>query len=170
VADGHYDLRLAYTTDYPGLNPANIHYSNVVTVVVDNDGFSVSPTPNASVDLAFDLDIVIDGGDCHHYVQGDVIQGHLRVKDKHFWRWLLELQPSSHTHGLQTSPRCRSYGSLVDEGDDNAAWKLDTNQSGVKLDPCGYTLTLWGYDRAIINSNGATMHIAHKAVGFCVEG
>jgi hypothetical protein len=170
VADGHYDLRLAYTTDYPGLNPANIHYSNVVTVVVDNDGFSVSPTPNTSVDLAFDLDIVIDGGDCHHYVQGDVIQGHLRVKDKHFWRWLLELQPSSHTHGLQASPRCRSYVSLVDEGDDNAAWKLDTNQSGVKLDPCGYTLTLRGYDRAIIDSNGATMRIAHKAVGFCVEG
>jgi hypothetical protein len=46
VADGHYDLRLAYTTNYPGVNPPNNRYSNVVTVVVDNDGFSVSPTPN----------------------------------------------------------------------------------------------------------------------------
>jgi hypothetical protein len=169
LADGHYDLRLAYTTDYPGLNPANIHYSNLVTVVIDNDGFSVSLTANATVDMAYDLDIVIDGGDCHTDVQGDVIQGHLRVKDKHFWKWSLELQPSSHTQGLKASPCCRSYGSLVDEGDNNAAWQLDTDQSGVKLDPCGYTLTLWANDRAIINSNGTVVHQAHKAVGFCIE-
>ena len=168
--EGHYDLRLAYTTDYPGLNPANIHYSDVVTLVIDNDGFSVSPTANVAVDPAFDLDIVIDGGDCHHYVQGDVIQGHLRAKDKHFWQWSLDLQPSTHTHGLQASPHCRSYGSLVDDGDDNAVWQLHTIQSGVALDPCGYTLTLRAYDRAIINSNGAVVHQASKAVGFCVEG
>jgi hypothetical protein len=49
-------------------------------------------------------------------------------------------------------------------------WQLHTIQSGVALDPCGYTLTLRAYDRAIINSNGAVVHQASKAVGFCVEG
>ncbi|MCU7924103.1 MAG: hypothetical protein KZQ88_15545 [Candidatus Thiodiazotropha sp. (ex Dulcina madagascariensis)] len=168
--NGAFDLRLAYTTDYPGLNPANIRYSDVVSVIIDNDGFSVSPDANVAVDVGYDLDIVIDGGDCHHYLQGDVIQGHLRAKDSHFWKWTLNLQPSTHTHGLQASPHCRSYGSLADDGDDNAAWQLHTEQGSVAIDPCGYTLTLRAYDRAIIDSNGAVVHEASKAVGFCVEG
>jgi hypothetical protein len=42
--NGDYDLRLAYTLDYP-LNPGSaIHYSATVTIVVDNDDFTVSPT------------------------------------------------------------------------------------------------------------------------------
>jgi hypothetical protein len=168
--NGEYDIRLAYTTDYPALNPANLHYSNVITVVIDNDGFIVSPDANPAVDVNYDLDMVIDGGDCHHYMQGDVIHGHLRAIDKHFWKWTLDLQPSTHTHGLTTTPACRAYGSLADQGDGNAVWQLHTDQSGVRLDPCGYTLTLRAYDRAIVNSNGAIVHQASKAVGFCVEG
>ena len=161
---GAYDLRLAYTTDDP-LDPTSvIHYSIVVTIVLDNDDFSVSPTPNAVVDPAFDLDLVIDGGDCHSYVKGATIKGHLRALDQHFWAWSLELQPTTHTHGTLPAPSCRSYGSLLDQGDANAPWTLDT----AAMDQCGYTLTLHASDRTIVNSNGAIVHSASKAVGFSV--
>ena len=166
---GHYDLRLVYTTDHPTLNPANMHYSDIVTIVIDNVNYNVSPTPNSEIDNAYTLDIVIDHGDCHSYVQGHVIKGHLRAMDRHFWRWTLDLQPSTHTHGVTASPSCRSYGSLIDQGDPNKEWEIDTDQGGTKkLDQCGYTLTLRAYDRAIVNSNGAVVHHNNKAVGFSI--
>ncbi len=163
--EGPYDLRVAYTQDYPGLNPINIKYSDIVTIVLDNTNYLASPTANTSIDFSSTLDIVIDGGDCHSYDQGDTIQGHLRAVDKHFWKWHLDLQPSTHTNGTKASPQCRSYGSLSDNGDGNGVWQLDTS----KMDKCGYTLTLRGYDRAIVNSNGAVVHHNGKAVGFSVK-
>ncbi len=162
--EGSYDVRLAYTTDYPLTASSVIHYSIVVPIVLDNDGLSVSPTPNATVDTAFDLDLVIDGGDCHSYTKGASIAGHLRAVDKHFWAWSLDVQPSTHTHGAAPTPPCRSYGSLVDTGDGSLAWTLDTSL----MDKCGYTLTLAASDRTIVNSNGAIVHSASKAVGFSV--
>lgn len=162
--EGTYDIRLAYTKDYPLTVSSVIHYSQVVTIILDNTNYTVSPTPNAVVDTAYTLDLVIDGGDCHSYNKGGTFKGHLRILDKYFWKWVLELQPTTHTHGTQASPPCRSYGSLVDNGDGNALWSLDTT----KLDKCGYTLTLWAYDRTIVNSNGAIVHWDKKAVGFSV--
>lgn len=162
--EGEYDLRLAYTKDYPITSSSFIYYSEVVTIILDNTNYKVSPTPNAVVDTAYTLDLVIDGGDCHSYPQVDTINGHLRAVDKYFWKWVLELQPTTHTHGTQASPPCRSYGSLIDQGDGNALWKLDTTN----LDKCGYTLNLWAYDRTIVNSNGAIVHWDKKAVGFSV--
>ena len=138
----------------------------MVTITLDNTGFTVSPTANSTVDLASTLDLVIDGGDCHAYVKGvDTINGHLRALDTHFWGWSLSLEPTTHTHGAQASPSCRSYASLTDTGDQNLAWTLDTSP----LDQCGYTLTLRASDRAIVNSNGAIVHSAAKAVGFSVQ-
>jgi hypothetical protein len=168
VADGHYDLRLVYTTGYPITASSVIYHSDVVPIVVDNDDFDVSPDANVTVDPAYDLDIVIDGGDCHSYPQNAVIHGHLRARDKHFWKWELDLQPSSHTNGLQASPQCRSYASLVDQGPANGTWSLNVTQDGKKLDKCGYTLTLRAYDRAIIDSNGAVWHWKPKSVGFSI--
>lgn len=167
--NGIYDIRLAYTTDYPGLNPANILYSDVMTVVIDNDDFTVNPNAGSVVNGSYDLDIVIDGGDCHSYAQGEVINGHLRARDKHFWKWALELQPSTHSHGLQANPQCKTYASLIDQGPGNGAWQLSTTQGANSLDPCGYTLTLRAWDRAILNSNGAVMHSGSKAVGFSIH-
>ncbi len=69
-----------------------------------------------------------------------------------------------------STPACRAYGSLSDQVDGNAVRQLPTEQSGSMLDPCGYTLTLRAYDRAIVYSNGAVVHQASKAVVFCVEG
>ena len=163
--NGEYDLRLAYTMDYP-ITPASlIHYSNVVTIVLDNVNYVASPTANSVVDPASTLDIVIDGGDCHAYDKGVTIDGHLRAIDRHFWLWTLDLQPATHTNGAQASPQCRSYASLADGGDSNAEWHLDTS----KLDKCGYTLTIRAYDRVILNSNAALKHENSKAVGFSVK-
>lgn len=162
--DGTYDIRLAYSEDYPITPSSVIHYSDVVTIILDNTNYTVSPTPNAVVDTAYNLDLVIDGGDCHSYSKGKTFQGHLRALDKYFWRWILELQPTTHTHGTQASPPCRSYGSLADQGDANGPWSLDTTN----MDKCGYTLILWAYDRTIVNSNGAIVHWNKKAVGFSV--
>ncbi len=162
--EGEYDIRLAYTKDYPITPGSVIHYSQVVTIVLDNTGYLVSPTPNAAVDTDYTLDLVIDGGDCHSYNKGGTFTGHLRALDTYFWKWTLELQPTTHTHGTQADPQCRSYGSLVDEGDGNASWSLNTTN----MDKCGYTLTLYAYDRTIVNSNGAIVHWNKKAVGFSV--
>ncbi|MCP4901541.1 MAG: hypothetical protein GY906_31650, partial [bacterium] len=163
-----YDLRLIYTGDDPYDPTAIIHASDVVTIVIDNTNFVVNPLPTNAVDTSYSLDLVIDGGDCHSYPQTATINGHLRVRDEHFWKWVLELQPTTHTHGLQATPRCQSYSSLSDQGPVNDAWNLQITQGTKKLDKCGYTLTLWGYDRAIINSNGAVVHHRKKAVGFSV--
>src|SRR5271166_2881715 len=163
--DGTYDMRLAYTTDYPITASSVIHYTNVVTFIVSNRQFTVSPTPNAAIDMSYDVDIVIDGGDCHSYAQGNTILGHLRATNPYFWVWTLDPEPSTHTHGTQCAPPCRSYGSLFDQGaTPSEAWSLDTS----KLDKCGYTVTLRVWDRAIVNSNGAVTHSASKAVGFAV--
>ena len=166
--EGHYDLRLIYTDDDPYDPSAVIHASDVVTIVLDNTNFTVNPVATNAVDTGYALDLVIDGGDCHSYAQNATIHGHLRARDKHFWKWVLELQPTTHTHGLQASPRCKSYGSLSDQGPTNDAWQLAITQGTAKLDKCGYTLTLWAYDRTIVNSNGAIVHWNKKAVGFSV--
>jgi hypothetical protein len=162
LPDGAYDIRLAYTTDYPVL--AVISYSPAVTIILDNTQFVVSPTANAVVDPTSTLDLVIDGGDCHSYAQGDQITGHLRALHDQFWFWTLDLEPSTHTHGTEPVPECRSFGSLTDTGDADAPWSLDTTN----LDTCGYTLTVWAWDRTIVDSNGAIEHTASKAVGFAV--
>lgn len=162
--EGVYKIRLTYTKDYPLIPSSMIHYSNEVLIVLDNTNYIVSLTANTVVDTAYKQDLVIDGGDCHSYAKGTTIQGHLRALDLYFWKWVLELQPTTHTHGTQANPRCRSYGSLVDQGDGNAAWTLKTTN----LDKCGYTLILRAYDRTIVNSNGAIVHWNKKAVGFSV--
>ena len=163
--EGDYDLRLAYTTDYPLTSGSVIHYSSVVSITLDNTNYQPSLTANAVVDPASTLDLVIDGGDCHSYAQGETINGHLRALDQHFWNWSLELQPTTHTNGVQPSPQCRSYTSLGDGGDANAAWSLDTTI----MDRCGYTLMLHAADRAIVDSNTSAVHSNAKAVGFSVH-
>jgi hypothetical protein len=165
VSDGTYDLRLAYTTDYPITASSVIHHTNIVTIIVSNRTFTVSPTPNTAIDMGYDVDLVIDGGDCHSYTQKDTINGHLRATNPYFWQWTLDPEPATHTHGAQCVPPCRSYGSLADQGaTPSETWSLST----AKLDKCGYTVTLRVWDRAIVNSNGAVTHSASKAVGFSV--
>jgi len=160
--EGAYDLRVEYrrTIDAPG----TFHSSQVVTIMLHNYQMQASVTATAAIDFSKDVDLVIDGGDCHSYTKSTSFAGHLRVQDPYFWAWSLDLQPATHTHGAAPVPACRTYNALGDSGDANLPWTLDTSP----MDKCGYTLTLRGYDRTIINSNGAIVHSAAKAVGFSV--
>lgn len=160
--EGPHDIRLEYrrTTDAPG----TFHKSQVVTIVLHNYQMVASTAATTTIDFSKDLDLVIDGGDCHSYGKGGSFNGHLRMQDPYFWYWNLDLQPAAHVHGAAPVPRCRSYTSLADHGDANLPWTLDTTP----MDKCGYTLTLRGYDRTIIDNNGAIVHKTSKAVGFSV--
>jgi len=160
--EGTYDLRLEYrrTVDAPGF----FHTSQVVTIMLHNYQMVASVAATAAIDSSKDLDLVIDGGDCHSYTKGGSFTGHLRVQDPYFWKWDFELQPATHTNGAAPVPPCRTYTSLADSGDSSLAWTLNTNV----MDKCGYALILRGYDRTIINNNGAIVHSASKAVGFSV--
>ena len=162
MLEGAYDLRVEYrrTIDAPG----TFHSSQVVTIMLHNYQMQASVTATAAIDFSKDVDLVIDGGDCHSYTKSTSFAGHLRVQDPYFWAWSLDLQPSTHTHGAAPVPACRTYNALGDSGDANLPWTLDTSP----MDKCGYTLTLRGYDRTIINNNGAIVHSAAKAVGFSV--
>lgn len=160
--EGAYDLRLEYrrVTDPAGFYRS----SSVVTIVLHNYQMTPSITATPTIDFTKDLDLVIDGGDCHSYSKGATFQGHLRAVDHFFWRWDFDLQPATHTNGANASPACRTYGSLVDGGDGNLLWSLDTSP----LAKCGYTLMLRAYDRTILNSGSSYGHSAAKAVGFSV--
>jgi hypothetical protein len=160
--EGDFDLRLEYRRT---IDPAgSYHQSNVVSIKLHNYQMVASIAATAVIDFTKDLDLVIDGGDCHSYSQSTTINGHLRVVDPYFYTWGLDLQPATHTHGAAAIPACRTYTALADGGDGNLVWSLDTS----KLDKCGYTLTLRGYDRTILNSNSSSAHTASKAVGFAV--
>src|SRR5258705_7722265 len=95
--EGQFDLRVEYrrTTDAPGF----YHHSNIVTITLHNYQMVASTTATAVIDFSKDVDLVIDGGDCHSYKKTTSINGHLRVIDPFFWAWGLDLEPSTHTHG-----------------------------------------------------------------------
>ena len=160
---GPHKVRLAFTTDHNHL-PANIQYSEVYEIMLDNVFFNVNPAFGAAVNPAYTLDLVIDGGDCHQYEKGSSFNGHLRVIDKYFGKWSLHLEPTSHYTGNPISPPNRIVTSMMDQGDANAAWQLDTST----LDPCGYTVRLRGWKRTIFDSNIGQYHHRDKYVGFSV--
>jgi hypothetical protein len=162
LTDGTYTIRFEYTDELG--NPVT---GDEFSIVVYNQGMSVSPTANAAVDMTKDVDLVIDGGDCHSYDQTDsIINGHLRAVHAYFGSWALNLQPTSHTHGAVPAPTARTYAAIGDIGDSNAAWMLDT----APLDPCGYTVSLLATTRVILNSSpGYFPQYGPKAVGFAKQ-
>jgi hypothetical protein len=134
-------------------------------MIINNKPMTVSPAANSSVDINFDLDDVIDGGDCHSYDDANpTINGHIRAVHPYFASWSLVLEPASHTHGTAPVPGGRSYNALGDTGDGNATWTLNT----APLDPCGYTVSLLAYTRVILNSSTQFPQYGPKAVGFAV--
>jgi hypothetical protein len=156
--DGPYTIRFVHTDEFG----AEV-IADQFTIMVCNKPMTISPTANAAVDTAFDLDLVIDGGDCHSYTPGaPMINGHLRAVHPYFADWSLDLQPTSHTHGALPAPVSRSYSVLGDTGDANGTWSLDTSP----LDPCGYTVSIGAHTRVILNSWTGFPYYAPKAVGF----
>jgi hypothetical protein len=158
LTDGRYTIHFEYTDELG--NPVT---GDLFSVIICNKGITISPTANVSVDTAYDLDLVIDGGDCHSYTPNNpMINGHLRAVHPYFSDWSLNLQPTSHTHGALPSPTSRSYSALSDTGDANGTWSLNTSP----LDPCGYTVSIGAHTRVILNSSTLFPYYAAKAVGF----
>lgn len=160
LTDGTYTIRLVYTDEF-GVEQIGDEFS----MIVNNKPMTVSPTANAAVDMGFDMDDIIVGGDCHSYDHNNhLINGAIRAIHPYFASWSLTLEPASHTHSTIPSPASRSYSSLADTGDSNLPWTLDTQH----LDPCGYTVSLLATTRVILNSSTVFPQYGPKAVGFAV--
>jgi len=156
--DGPYTIRFVHTDE---MN--NEVIADQFTIMVCNKPMLISPTANPMVNTAFDLDLVIDGGDCRRSTLKDpIIKGHLRAVHPYFADWVLDLQSTSHTHGALPAPLSRSYSTFGDTGDANGTWSLDTSA----LDPCGYTVSIGAHTRVILNSSTNFPHYLPKAVGF----
>lgn len=174
VADGTYTIRFTFT-DADGTEKIGDTFS----LIVCNKPMTVSLPANMSVDMSKDIDLVIDGGDCHCYDKtpdNHFVNGHLRATHPYFAAWSLTLEPVAHTNGTLTDPRHRYYdatvnvgnigdlGNNADDGDDNLPWSIDV--SG--MDNCGYTVSLNAYTRVIMNNSTQYPHYGPKAVGFSV--
>ena len=161
LTDGTYTIRFEFTDEL-----GNPQTGDEFSIVLCNRGMSVSPTANAAVDTTKDLDLVIDGGDCHSYTNADsMISGHLRAIHPYFALWALDLQPTSHTHGILPSPQTKDYSASY-AGASNDSWTLET----LKLDPCGYTVSLAARTRVILDSSpGNFPYYGPKAVGFAKQ-
>lgn len=172
--DGTYTIRFTHT-DANG----NEIVKDVFSLIICNVHMSINPFATPTVDFTKTLDLVIDGGDCHCYDKtpsNNIISGHLRAVHPYFASWGLDLQPTSHTHGVVPSPVSRYYDALpnagdignlgnnADDGDGNAAWSL--NVSG--LDNCGYTVSIYAHSRVIRDSSTLFPWYGIKAVGFSV--
>jgi hypothetical protein len=157
LADGAYTIRFVHTDEI-----GNEVIADEFSIIVCNKPMTVSLTANTVVDPLSDLDLVIDGGDCHSYTPGEpTINGHLKVVHPYFAKWELRLEPASHTHAATPAPAPVSVSSLTDTGAVET-WSLDT----APLDPCGYTVSLTGYSRVIRNNDTNLPAYGPKAVGF----
>lgn len=159
LTDGTYTIKLLFTDEF-----SLVQTGDEFSMIVNNQPMTVSPTANSSVDTTFDMDEVIDGGDCHSYNKTNpMVNGHLRAVHPYFGSWSLRLEPALHTQGASiTPPDNREYKGGTDTGDGNAPWSLDTT----KLDACGYTVSLLATTRVILNSSTAFPQYGPKAVGF----
>lgn len=167
VADGAYDLRLLVTQDNPATNPAGVEKQRL-SITVCNLAFTVDVLHDgASVDTTRTFDIVIQGGGCKLYSAGSnfEIPGHLRVVHPYFGYYSLEILPTAAALGATVAvDQPTACTALGDDGPEDGTWHVNVNQ----LSKCGFTVTLRGYDRTIVNSNGSSRHGAAKAVGFAV--
>jgi hypothetical protein len=161
--DGNtYDLRIDLNTDG---NPLHDKHSNVVTILVDNR----APDVDLSITLAM-------GVQCSEFPQGAKITGSYRASDLHFGSFSFVIQPSGPPHdpphGTLPVPPAGSHGiinppglsNLADPGILSGVYNLDTS----KMDPCGYSLTLYVSDRTNVNS-GQTSNTSSRSVGFCLK-
>jgi hypothetical protein len=178
---GTYDIRLQYTNgDVTLPTPPPIVGEEIITIAVNNKGFTTNPNYGVALDASYDVDIVIQGGDCKLYKKGldlsKAIDRRVRVDHQYFSKYTLDLQPSTHTKGAvpQVNGTTNSYricNALSDRGDDGSGagttgrWTI---ASSANIDPCGYTVTLRVWDRTILDGNGAIRFFTSKAVGFAV--
>ena len=167
--EGKYFLRVGFTKSDPIANPASINYSSVIKIQLDNRRFRVDNTPNNSLDLNFDIDMTIEGGVCKTYEQGAEMNGKVKVRDRYYGGYDLSIQPSSqiiNTAGLINY----APGAILNNSSDSEFGPLseDFMVDTSKLNKCGYTLRLRGYERAILNNDHRNPY-GEKYIGFAVK-
>lgn len=166
VDDGRYELRIKVTRDNPATNPAGEVKRTWKTTVCNLD-FVVHPlVSGTTLDATATLDIGIGGGACKLYASGSdfEIPGQLKVVHPFFSHYTLDLQPDSAANGVEpTAGQATTCAALSDDGPDAGTWTLNVNA----VDDCGFTVTLRGWDRTLVN-NGNHRHEGAKAVGFAV--
>lgn len=103
--------------------------------------------------------------DCGQFLVGDVISGTYTATDPdgHFGWFLMDLEPSTSTHGTTVNPSFRAYP-VVSTNGETSTWTLDTHL----MDPCGYTIRLEVRDRTIIDDSAIGWE-ADDYKGFCLE-
>jgi hypothetical protein len=146
-----YDLRIDLSVNS---NPADDIHSNVVTVLVNNQ------TPGASLTPTF--------GECGQLSPGDKISGVFTATATDFGQFSFQILPSGPANGVLPSP-ASGYsvelgGAIADPGVTDQAFKLDTTG----MDDCGYSLTLYVWDRTNVDS-GVTSNQNYASAGFCLQ-
>jgi len=166
---GKYYIRISFTKGDPMANPASIQHSEAFKIQLDNRRFNFDNTPNNTLDTIFDLDMTVDGGVCKVYKQGEKFTGKVKVKDAFYGGYNLNIQPGSQVidaNGLITyAPTAvLNNASISETGPTADEFTIDTS----KLNKCGYTLRLRGFERTILNSDVTRFPHADKYVGFSV--
>lgn len=179
--NGRVLVRIAYTDEpyFVPFNPSTIYYSSPIAIYLDNTGFNVNPTPGNAINLAYTLDLALDGMDCAFVDATTDITGHLRVVDDYFSSWALDIFPSNHYHTGQSAattlaPQNRPCNTIGDVGDAATPFTIETSN----LDACGYALRLSATDRSLVGYRfyfidgsygfNLTSHYGEKYVGFAV--
>jgi hypothetical protein len=146
-----YDVRVDLSVDG---NPAHDIHSNVVAVLVNNQA------PVASVTPSF--------GECGQLSPGDVITGSFTATATDFGSFYFQILPSGPAHGVLPSPASgqsvKLGGAIADPGVTDEPFKLNTTG----MDDCGYSLTLYVYDRTNVDS-GVTSNWNYASAGFCLQ-
>lgn len=134
--------------------------------VVDTQRFQLDNTLNtASVDPANAAHLAVDpvqlaGKACGKFTKGMTVTGTFDARDMWFDKWVFALSP----YALPSGSLATSVPLNTSEAPVGSTWSLDT--SG--LQPCGYVLGLYVYDRAIVNSAWTGRWVT-TTIGFCLE-
>jgi hypothetical protein len=107
---------------------------------------------------------------CGKFPVGSIVSGTYEAHDpgvtspnEHFRAFSLSVTPAGPAHGAATAPAGKTYP-IVSTNGEAGTWTLDT--SG--MDPCGYVIRLYAYDRTNYNSGGYALYMTYD-VGFCLE-
>jgi len=124
-----------------------------------------------------ELFLSIDGGECGDITVGTIVTGKLRVNDRYLSHLGMFVQPIivggvpqpinpvTIKDGAVVKPNPIFYPTINTNGT-ITEWNWELNTVG--MTPCGYTIKLYAWDRALVNDS-CSGHYNEVAVGFCLE-
>lgn len=110
---------------------------------------------------------------CGDVIVGDTIAGQYTAFDKYLRRVHLVVEPTAHANaGQWLQPPAPTNGASTNQyypvttmtAPDTRTWEFNTTG----MDPCGYVLKAWAYDRTIVN-NVLHGRRANDVIGFCLR-